>query len=173
MGALLGRADLKRMAAAPCPANGFLAEHAGLLIRSYRRWTGRDLVDPAVSAADAARALYQAPFVVLAHDTGADPRFTYANQAAQRLFEMPWDEIVGMPSRESAEPVARAEREKLLARVAADGYIQDYSGVRIARSGQRFHVRDAVVWNLVDEAGRYCGQAACFSRWEPIGGQAT
>lgn len=161
------------MTAAPCAANDFLAGHAALLIRSHRRWTGRDLVDPALPPAEAARVLYEAPFVVLAHDTADDPRFTYANASAQRLFEMPWADIVGMPSRQSAEPLARAERERLRARVAADGYIQNYSGVRIARSGRRFHVRDAVVWNLVDEAGGYRGQAACFGDWEPIGGNIS
>lgn len=159
--------------AAPCPGNDFLAGHAALLMRSYRHWTGRDLVDPALPAAAAARTLYEAPFVVLSHDTAADPRFTYANQAAQRLFELPWHDIVGMPSRHSAEPVARAERERLLARVAVDGYIESYSGVRIARSGRRFRLRDAIVWNLLDEAGRHCGQAACFSHWDPIGGQTA
>jgi len=154
----------------PCAANDFLADHAALLIRAYRHWTGRDLIDPALSSLEAARALYHAPFVVLSHDTAADPCFTYANEAAQRLFEMAWNEIVGMPSRHSAEPVARVERERLLARVASCGYIEDYSGVRVARSGRRFQVRSATVWNLVDDAGHHGGQAACFSDWQPIGG---
>lgn len=153
----------------PCLANDFLAGHAVLLMRSYRHWTGRDLIDPALSAAEAARALYQAPFAVLSHDTAADPCFTYANAIAQRVFEMPWADIVGLPSRYSAEPLARAKRERLLARVAADGYIEDYAGVRIARSGRRFQVRNATVWNLIDERGGYRGQAACFGEWESIG----
>jgi len=153
---------------APCAENGFLAEHAALLIRAYRHWTGRDLVDSALSEAEAARALYRAPFVVLSHDTAADPCFTYANEAAQRLFEMPWQDIVGMPSRYSAEPPARAERETLLAQVAAHGYIANYCGVRIARSGRRFRVRNALVWNLLDAAGGHRGQAACFREWEPL-----
>jgi hypothetical protein len=72
-----------------------------------------------------------------------------------------------MPSRYSAEPLARAERESLLARVAADGYISDYSGVRIARSGARFLVRNATVWNLVESRG-IVGQAAFFSDWGPV-----
>lgn len=155
---------------APCEANDFLAEHAALLIRSHRHWAGRDIVDPALSPIEAARALYQAPFVLLSHDTAVDPRFTYANETAQRLFEMAWDEIVGMPSsRYSAEPLARAERESLLARVAAHDYIRDYSGVRIARSGARFLVRNATVLNLI-ESGEIVGQAACFSDWGPVVG---
>lgn len=75
-----------------------------------------------------------------------------------------------MPSRHSAEPVAQAERESLLARVATHGYIENYAGVRIARSGRRFRVSSATVRNLLDSDGRCCGQAACFSDWAPIGG---
>lgn len=143
----------------PGPNNDWQAAHAELLIRCYRHWTGRDLIDTA-------RAIYEAPFVVLSHDTEADPRFTYANLAAQRLFEMTWDEIVGLPSRYSAEPLAREERERLLKRVAAHGFIDDYSGVRIAKSGKRFRIDQATVWNLFDEHGQAAGQAACFSDWQ-------
>ena len=75
---------------------------------------------------------------------------------------MNWNEIVGLPSRLSAEPLAQAERERLLQRVAANGYIDDYSGVRIARSGRRFTIKQATVWNLVNPGGVVLGQAACF-----------
>lgn len=148
--------------------NTYMQDHAALLLRCYRHWTRRDLIDPALSPSEAARALYLAPFVLLSHDTHADPRFNYANQTAQGLFELPWTEIVGMPSRYSAEPLAREAREQILARVAAAGYIDDYSGVRIAHSGKRFLVRHATVWNLFDEHGLSFGQAACFSEWTPI-----
>lgn len=144
----------------PCAANNFQQDHAALLIASYRHWTGRDLLPPLT---DVARQLYQAPFVVLSHDNSVDPLFTYANLAAQRLFEMPWQTIVGLPSRYSAEAIAREERERLLARVAQHGYIDDYTGVRVSASGRRFQVHGATVWNLIDEAGGVLGQAACFS----------
>lgn len=153
------------MYAEPSPQNHFLVEHANLLRRGYRHWTGRDLIDPAIDPAAAAAALYHAPFMLLSHDAAADPLFNYANLAAQRLFERPWAEFVGLPSRYSAEPLAREERQRLLARVAAHGYIDDYSGVRIARSGRRFHIRAATVWNLFGDDGRPLGQAACFADW--------
>ena len=142
----------------PDEANAYWPAHATLLLDSYRHWTGRDLL----AVDQSARALYHAPFAVLSHDTVDDPRFTYANLAAQKLFEMPWPEIVGLPSRYSAEPLAQAERERLLQRVAAQGYIDDYSGVRIARSGKRFTIQKATVWNLVNADGVMLGQAACF-----------
>jgi hypothetical protein len=37
--------------------------------------------------------------------------------------------------------------------------------VRIAADGTRFRIEDAVIWNLVDEAGHRQGQAAAFGNW--------
>jgi hypothetical protein len=140
-----------------------------LLLASYLALTGRQLlpVVPGETPEQLSRRLYTAPFVVLAHDSSADPLFTYANLAAQQLFEMRWDEIVGLPSRLSAEAPVREERERLLERVAARGFIDDYSGVRIAKSGRRFRILHATVWNLNDSSGRRVGQAAAFGDWEP------
>ena len=138
------------------------------LLESHRRLTNRSLLAPLErdTPGSVAARLYEAPFVVLAHDTAADPCFTYANRAAQRLFEMDWSEIVGLPSRLSAEAPAREERQRLLDRVTAHGYIDDYSGVRIAKSGRRFRILRATVWNLHDRLGRPLGQAATFADWE-------
>jgi hypothetical protein len=71
-----------------------------------------------------------------------------------------------MPSRLSAGPVERSERGRLLERVARDGYIDDYSGIRIAKGGRRFLIRNATVWNLLDANGLYYGQAAMIPEWE-------
>lgn len=156
------------MIAEPGDSNFYLRDHALLLLASYRRLTGRDLLPAALPALQAARDLYHAPFVVLSHDTATDPVFTYANLAAQRLFAMPWSEIVGMPSRLSAEAMRRDERQRLLDRVAADGYIDDYNGVRIAKTGRRFMISNSTVWNLTDASGVRRGQAATFSEWQPV-----
>lgn len=152
----------------PGPENGYLAGHARLLCNSHRLLTGRPLLT--AEAAELGRALYLAPFAVLSHDAGADPCFTYANRAAQALFEMSWSEIVGLPSRLSAEPPARDERQRLLERVAAQGYVDDYSGVRIRKSGRRFRIERATVWNLVDACGHRLGQAAAFAHWHALDG---
>jgi exopolyphosphatase/guanosine-5'-triphosphate,3'-diphosphate pyrophosphatase len=62
--------------------------------------------------------------VLLAHDKFVagvtDPAFTYANRAALTLFEGTWDEIVGMPSRLSADdsPEAQEDRNRLLEQAA-------------------------------------------------------
>jgi hypothetical protein len=151
------------------PDGIFLTEHAQLLLSSLRRLTGRDLIDPSLGGEEAGIALYHAPFVLLSHDTAPDPCFTYANLAGQRLFEMPWTEIVGLPSRLSAEPLAREERQRLLDNVGRRGFITDYNGVRISKSGRRFRITNAMVWNLLDSSNRLHGQAACFSEWQAVG----
>ena len=56
---------------------------------------------------------------------------TYGNQTALDLFEMEWDEFTSTPSRFTAETPERAERERLLNAVQANGFIDDYSGIRI------------------------------------------
>ncbi|MEG6509956.1 MEKHLA domain-containing protein [Methyloligella sp. 2.7D] len=136
-----------------------------LLTGSYARLVGRPLVAPGQGPAW----LYDAaPFAVLAHDTQADPHFVYANKAAQRCFEYGWEEIVGLPSRLSAEPQERAERQRLLDAVTQDGFVTGYRGVRIAKSGRRFFIEDGLIWQLFDEAGIYRGQAATFSTWRDV-----
>lgn len=150
----------------PCAANDWLSSHAERLLSAYRHWTGRSLIGPGADPVETARALYEADFVVLSHDTAPDPRFDYANLAAQRLFERAWPEMVGLPSRFSAEPLARGERERLLEMVARQGYTDSYSGVRVSASGRRFLVRQATVWNLIAPDGTPYGQAAAFSDWQ-------
>ena len=86
---------------------------------------------------------------------------------ALRLFELPWEAFTRLPSRQSAEPLNQAERAQFLARVARDGYLEGYEGVRISATGRRFRILDAILWNLRDGAGERCGQAATFARWEP------
>ncbi|VUX47258.1 MEKHLA domain-containing protein [Candidatus Defluviicoccus seviourii] len=152
----------------PSAANGFLGGHTALLAASYLRVTGQPLIDPEVSAADAGRWLFEAPFAILSHGTDADPLFTYGNRCALRVFELTWPELIALPSRLSAEPINQAERARLLARVRDHGFIDDYAGVRISRTGRRFLIRDAIVWNLKSESGDYCGQAARFEHWEPL-----
>ncbi|MBP5986426.1 MAG: MEKHLA domain-containing protein [Azonexus sp.] len=133
-----------------------------LLIESFRRLTGRDLL-PAAAPTEAA--LWSAPRVIVAHGTEADPIFFYGNRLALQLFEMSWETFTRLPSRFSAEAPDREQRARLLARVARDGYIDDYAGVRIAASGRRFRIESAVVWNLIDAAGICHGQAATFEHW--------
>jgi hypothetical protein len=138
------------------------------IVASHRRWTGRDLAGLAADAPDLAAAAFAAPVVLLAHDGGADPRFTYANRRAQELWELEWDAFIGMPSRLSAEPEQVAERQRLLERARDRGFIADYSGIRRSRSGRRFRIDGVLLWNVLDERDAPLGQAATFTGWTPL-----
>jgi PAS domain-containing protein len=137
-----------------------------LLVSSYRRIVGREPDFLEHGQHRSAEWLYaQASHPVLAHNTHPDPHFIYANRAAQAAFEYDWAEITQLPSRLSAEPVDRDERQRLLEAVARHGFAIGYSGMRIARSGRRFLIEEGVVWQLIDRDGAVRGQAATFANW--------
>jgi hypothetical protein len=131
-----------------------------LIAESFSRLLGRALVP---AGDDPVTALWTAPQAIVAHGTEPDPIFFFGNRVALELFETTPEQFTAMPSRLSAEAPLRAEREAFLARVARDGFVADYSGVRISATGRRFTIRDGVVWNLVDVDGAIQGQAATFT----------
>jgi hypothetical protein len=145
-----------------------IAKLCQVMARSYKKLLGKDLVPPHDDGTIVADRIFQHNAVVLAHNIFADPQFIFANQTAMNLWEMSWNEIVGMPSRLSAEPDFRQDREHLLERVRQFGYIDNYSGIRISKSGKRFLIENAVVWNLYGDNEERIGQAATFSHWKPI-----
>jgi MEKHLA domain len=140
-------------------------QRIALIALSYERLSGRPLV---TAGDDLVAALWTAPLAIVAHGTEADPIFFFGNEIALRLFEMDYSAFTRLPSRLSAEPVLREERSRLLERVARDGIIDDYAGVRISASGRRFRITRAAVWNLAGRDGSPAGQAAAFSTWEPL-----
>ena len=137
-----------------------------LVVKTYQRLTGRHLIDP--GNPDLWLACWTAPRVIVAHGTEADPIFFYGNRLALSLFELEFSAFTELPSRYSAEPVLREERDALLARVRDHGFIDDYAGVRVSASGRRFRIEQATIWNLLDEQGKQHGQAATFERWAPL-----
>jgi len=134
-----------------------------LIAESFQRLTGKPLL-PVLSQDEGALrdAMWDAPFAIVAHGTEDDPIFFYGNRYALQHFEMDFEEFSRLPSRLSAEPVAQDAREQTLRKVAEQGYIDGYSGMRVAKSGRRFMITDCTIWNLLDEAGKYQGQAAIF-----------
>ena len=136
-----------------------------LLLNSFRRWLGRDLIERKGSPEEQAKALYHAPFVVVSHGMEADPILQYGNKIALDLWELDWERFTKTPSRLTAEPVNQAERERMLAQAQEKGFIDDYKGVRISGTGKRFLVERAIVWNVVGAEGEQIGQAATFSKW--------
>ena len=137
------------------------------ILASHQRAFGRPLMagtGPTRDPRQAAQELFAAATVVLAHDGGADPRFVYANAAALRLWQRPWRQMVGLPSRLSAAPTERHERSAALARARQEA-IANYSGIRVDSRGRRFRLEGARLWSLTGERGEPAGQAAAFDRW--------
>ena len=143
-------------------------EWSQLLLDSYRHWIGNDLIERTPDAEQQARTLFEASFVVVSHGVEPDPILNYANQTALDLWELSWDRFIKTPSRLTAEPDERAERERLLTQARAEGYYDGYRGVRISSTGRRFRVEQALIWTVIDSAGRPIGQAATFSQWSNL-----
>ncbi len=137
------------------------------LLNSYRHWTGKELIERSTRESDLQN-LWNASQVVVAHNTEADPVFVYGNQAAITLWELELEEFLGMPSRLTAEPLHRDERERLLARTRDFGFVDDYHGVRISNSGNRFRIEQATLWMVLDADQQILGQAATFDRFERL-----
>lgn len=142
----------------PSIENGFRDDHATLLARSFEAQLGRPLHSDV-----SGQGLYEAPFVILSHDTSDDPVLTYGNMTAQKLWEMDWDRLTTLPSRLTAELAHRDQREAMFQRMREFGFIEDYSGIRISATCKRFEIRNAVIWTLRDDAGEKVGEAAMFS----------
>ena len=145
-----------------------MVAHVQLLLDSFARLLGRELMSRVGSVEEQAERLFHAPFVVVSHGTEADPVLNYGNAAALALWQMDFATLTRTPSRLTAEPVHRDERARLLERTLRDGYVDDYAGIRISSTGKRFRIEQAIVWNLVDAAGARYGQAATFDRWTPL-----
>lgn len=73
-----------------------------------------------------------------------------------------------MPSRLSAEAQNRDERQQFLARVERLGYESGYKGVGITKSGRRFMIEEATLWQLIDADGKLHGQAVVIPRTRDI-----
>lgn len=146
-------------------SNSVIVEWSQLLLNSFRHWTGRELFERAGNRITQAHALFLSPFVVVSHGIEDDPLLNYGNQVALELWQMTWEDLTRTPSRLTAEPTNRAEREGMLQQAKTRGYLDTYRGVRITSTGRRFLVENALVWNVMDAAGQRVGQAATFSQW--------
>jgi hypothetical protein len=144
----------------------FVIERTACMARSLKHLTGRDLMAGVIDSMSLSRAVFEAPFVLVSHGAEADPMLNYGNRAALDLWEMTWEELTRTPSRYTAEAPNREERARLLEAVTRNGFIDDYSGVRISKNGRRFRIARATVWNLLTEDGSPSGQAAMFDHWE-------
>lgn len=137
--------------------------YAALLADSFHRETGQTLPDTA-------RGLWLHPQPLVSHGTEPDPVFRYANAAALALWQMDWAKFTQTPSRLSAEPdpAIQSDRAALLAAALAQGHVQDYQGVRISATGQRFRISQTILWTVMDTQGNIHGQAALIGKTTPL-----
>ncbi len=153
----------------PLPKNidaVFAKSQTALILNSYKQWMGKELIPMGAADPQAALNLFYSPFPVLSSNTDADPILNYGNQAVLNLWEMTWENLTQTPGRLTAEPMERSLRENFLKTVKEKGFIDNYSGIRVSSTGKRFRIRNAAVWNLIDPAGNFKGQAAAFTAWE-------
>ena len=148
----------------PSVKNHFYSAHIKLLVSSFKLLTGENIIENNNDIDCISREIFFAPFVVMLHGTEADPIFNYANQCALNLFEMTWVEFIKLPSRYSAEEDSQVERDRILKSVSENGYINNYTGVRISNKGKRFQVSNAIIWNVMYQE-QYYGQAALIRDW--------
>ncbi|MDB0060862.1 MEKHLA domain-containing protein [Gammaproteobacteria bacterium] len=138
-------------------------QHVRLLMQSYHRLLGRPLIDgvdePSIEE------VCNADFALVSHGTEPDPLFNFGNDLALTLFERSFEDFVQLPSRKSSGQTRDEDRIRLLYEVTRNGFIENYSGVRVSASGRKFEISNAVVWNVVDEHEVYRGQAAKISTW--------
>ncbi|MCP5245636.1 MAG: MEKHLA domain-containing protein [Burkholderiales bacterium] len=135
------------------------------MLDSYAHWIKHELIPRTGSSCDQAENLFNCSFVVVSHALQDDPVLNYGNRVALNLWEMDWHQFTQTPSRLTAEPVNREERARMLLQAKEQGYISDYRGVRISRTGKRFFVDHAIIWNVINPDRAVIGQAATFSTW--------
>ena len=146
----------------------FLVRQTRLILSSYRHWKGKNLFPEDKPDEILAREVFLAPFALCSAGNEDDPILNYGNQKALDLWEMDWQTFTRTPGQKTAEPMEREARSRFLKTVKKQGYIDDYRGIRISSRGRRFEIRQATVWNLVDEKDGHRGQAAVFSEWRAL-----
>ncbi|MES2308105.1 MAG: MEKHLA domain-containing protein [Verrucomicrobiota bacterium] len=141
------------------------AFHASLLAKTYFRYFNEPLLK---NAPPTFQNLFEFPFILLSHGIQADPVLNFGSRRALQLWELTWDELTQMPSRLTAEPMEREARSQFMETVRRQGFVENYEGIRVSKSGRRFKIQNAKVWNLIDPQNIHHGQAAYFETWTDL-----
>lgn len=141
--------------------------HSRRLAVSFELLLGRPLLPGRdTECSNFTQLLFNAPFALVSHGAEQDPIFDYGNAQALALFELTLSQLCELPSRLSAVVGLQRARERMMRGVREQGFAENYDGDRVSSSGRRFRIVGATIWNITDELGLHCGQAAAFSRWE-------
>jgi MEKHLA domain len=140
----------------PDRSNDYHQEHVLVMLENLKRWTNYDLIkEYRFSLETLGEQVFNADFYLLSHSSALDPVLTYGNQQVLDRWEVSWQELTAMHSRDTAKPLDRSQRAALMAQVK-------YSGVRVSKTGKEFQILDGIVWNLFLNDGSFYGQAAWF-----------
>ncbi|MFY1825615.1 MEKHLA domain-containing protein [Myxococcus fulvus] len=139
-----------------------------LLDASYQRYFGKALgvgfCPPHLEqASDPTRLAWvhgEAPFMLLAQDTQAEPVYFYSNASASKQFGYSADEFLRTPARLSAPPDGQKYRTALIRSVEERGSMTGYSGIRVTQGGKLFRIRDTELWLVHDAQGTHQGLGA-------------
>ncbi len=140
-----------------------------IILNSYEQIVGKKLIARTNNKIEDAKALFLASFVVVSHGRESIPILNYGNQIALDLWEMEWDNFTQTPSTKTVEHnnIKEAQRrQEMLQQVQQKGYIDNYECIRITITGKRFFIKNAIVFNLINNNNQPCGQAATFSEWK-------
>ena len=102
-------------------------------------------------------------FAVLSHGNQTDPIYNYVNAAGFRVFRWPAEVYYRLPSRKSApEGSARQQRAKVIDDTVASDITYIDEAVRVRYPNATVTLRDAILWNVYDDAGYRVGQTVLF-----------
>lgn len=146
----------------------YYERQAQLILKNFERCFQRTWNDVCSNDPNIVEKVFFNAAILLSSDVQEDPLLNFANEAALKLWEIDWQTLCKTPGRKTAEPMEREARQAFLDAVRSQGYVENYSGIRISSTGKRFRIEKALVWNLLDENGAYLGQAATFSAWTPL-----
>lgn len=150
----------------PSADNNYHREHVLMMLENLKKWTGCDLITEYGFSLDTlGEQVFNADFYILSHDRSTDPILTYGNNRVLELWEVDWEELIKMYSKDTSKPVDRQDRLVLLERVKVANYLDGYSGIRVSKTGTEFKILDGIIWNLFTN-GSFCGQAAWFKSVE-------
>ena len=142
-----------------------LEQHCVDLYQSYLKHTQKFLFE-SPEKKFFVDSINQFKFPIASHTYSDLPIFNFANEAMLKLFEMKHHEFIGLPSHQSASRIHQEERERLLAEVKMNGFVENYQGYRVKKNGNTFLIKKATVWNVLNHLGETHSQAVIIFDWQ-------
>jgi PAS domain-containing protein len=139
-------------------------DHALLLNQTYQHWFGDYLVNEQ-DPGNVLAALNEDERVIFSLGLEPEPVFNYGNVKALGLFGYELAEFIQLPGRATMAPDQATIDQMLQDEIGKQGYVADYTGVRLDKRGRSWQIEAGKIWQLVDNLGRLHGFAGCFTDW--------